>query len=269
MIRVGKNNRRRLLVLLLCIVIVAAVMLFQVRAEDDVSDSMDGDEFGNDESVEVLASDSEQFVEVGSESLQAEFLKLKRKQPSVLSKNSNTNNDDEQYVADDSTFITLLESQEADKKSPSSNTTSVSTWKQLKSLFSLTVEGGATFHPFKDEIMFLSNQNDEGILQIYTQQFSRTEKKVIGEPFRVLKTKSRCSNARYLRDGSILFLHDRGGDENFQIGVISVCNCFSLLFVLFDIFVAQRKITLDYSRQKSQESVELHDKALRIHLYKR
>ncbi|KAL0477832.1 hypothetical protein AKO1_005267 [Acrasis kona] len=90
---------------------------------------------------------------------------------------------------------------------------------ELKPLFSIDRVGGARFHPFKNEIMYVSDQS--GVLQIYRVGVD-LEDRVVSPPDRLVKTKSRCTSPRYLRDGTILFLHDQGGDENFQIGYINV-----------------------------------------------
>jgi hypothetical protein len=44
----------------------------------------------------------------------------------------------------------------------------------------------------------------------------------IGKPKRFINTKNRVSSPRYLHNGNILYLHDRGGDENYQIGLYRV-----------------------------------------------
>ncbi|KAL0480346.1 hypothetical protein AKO1_007143 [Acrasis kona] len=92
------------------------------------------------------------------------------------------------------------------------------TWKMLKPLFGLVGIGGASFHPYKNELIYVSNE--PGVLQIYRTKYDRN-KKIAGKPQRLVTTKNRCSAPRYLFDGSILYLHDRGGNENFQIGMIT------------------------------------------------
>jgi protease II len=92
------------------------------------------------------------------------------------------------------------------------------TWNSLKPLFGLVGVGGASFHPFKNEVLYVSNE--PGVLQIYRVTIDRKQKKA-SAPTRLVNTKNRCSAPRYLFDGSILYLHDRGGNENFQIGLIT------------------------------------------------
>jgi protease II len=91
-------------------------------------------------------------------------------------------------------------------------------WTSLKPLFGLVGVGGASFHPFKNEVVFVSNK--PGVLQIYRVKINRKTNKA-SAPVRLVNTKNRCSAPRYLFDGSILYLHDRGGNENFQIGLIT------------------------------------------------
>ncbi|KAL0485802.1 dipeptidyl peptidase [Acrasis kona] len=88
---------------------------------------------------------------------------------------------------------------------------------ELKPLFSIDRVGGARFHPFKDEIMYVSDQS--GVLQIYRVGVDLDER-TVEKTERLVQTKNRCTSPRYLSDGTILFLHDRGGNENFQIGFI-------------------------------------------------
>lgn len=92
------------------------------------------------------------------------------------------------------------------------------TWDELKPLFGLVGVGGASFHPYKSELVYVSNK--PGVLQIYRVNVDRKTNKA-SKPVRLVNTKNRCSAPRYLFDGSILYLHDRGGNENFQIGLIT------------------------------------------------
>jgi pimeloyl-ACP methyl ester carboxylesterase len=91
-------------------------------------------------------------------------------------------------------------------------------WNSLKPLFGLVGVGGASFHPYKNEMVYVSNL--PGVLQIYRVKINRKTNKA-SAPVRLVNTKNRCSAPRYLFDGSILYLHDRGGNENFQIGLIT------------------------------------------------
>jgi dipeptidyl aminopeptidase/acylaminoacyl peptidase len=84
-------------------------------------------------------------------------------------------------------------------------------------LFSIPRVGGARFHPKRNEIMYVSDES--GVLQIYSVAVDIATKNVT-YPQRLLETNNRCTSPRYLSDGTVLFLHDRGGDENFQIGFI-------------------------------------------------
>ncbi|KAL9657495.1 hypothetical protein ABK040_016761 [Willaertia magna] len=92
-------------------------------------------------------------------------------------------------------------------------------WKKLEPVFSISSVGGPAFHPFKDEMVYISDES--GVYQVYKVKIDRKKGSAIGKPVRLVNTKSRCSAPRYLKDGSILFYHDRGGNENFQIGLIT------------------------------------------------
>ena len=92
-------------------------------------------------------------------------------------------------------------------------------WNILKNIFSISMLGGPAFHPFKNEMIFVSSAS--GVYQLYKVGINRKKGKITGKPIRLVHTKSRCSAPRYLHDGSILYYHDRGGNENFQIGLIT------------------------------------------------
>lgn len=75
--------------------------------------------------------------------------------------------------------------------------------------------GGSTWHPDGKQLAFTSNVS--GQYQIYRCEVSN------GKPMpreQLTNEEDRCTDPRYLRDGSLIFTRDRGGDENFQIGLI-------------------------------------------------
>ncbi|MHA2145410.1 MAG: S9 family peptidase [Candidatus Thorarchaeota archaeon] len=75
--------------------------------------------------------------------------------------------------------------------------------------------GGASWHPDGKRIAFTSNAT--GHYQIYTCyiEYGNTLPRI-----QVTDEEDRCTDPRYLSDGSLIFTRDRGGDENFQIGLI-------------------------------------------------
>lgn len=80
---------------------------------------------------------------------------------------------------------------------------------------SIEKAGGARWHPDGEKVVFVSDAT--GVFQVYETKIQR--RKVM--PRRQLTSEmDRCTNPRYLSDGSIVFVRDRGGDENFQIGSI-------------------------------------------------
>lgn len=81
----------------------------------------------------------------------------------------------------------------------------------------LSVEsaGGASWSPEYDSIAFA--YDSPGVYQIFR---ARLEPGKALWPERLTFFENRCTDPRWLSDGSILFTMDRGGDENFQMGLI-------------------------------------------------
>ncbi|MFW9974442.1 MAG: S9 family peptidase [Candidatus Thorarchaeota archaeon] len=75
--------------------------------------------------------------------------------------------------------------------------------------------GGVTWHPNRKWIAFTSNVT--GVYQIYT---CNVEKGEVHPRTQLTNEIDRCTDPRYLSDGTLIFTRDRGGDENFQIGLI-------------------------------------------------
>lgn len=90
-------------------------------------------------------------------------------------------------------------------------------WEKYKHLFSIPAVGGARFHPSKEELIFVSNK--PGVFQIYHVGINRKEGKTTTPIKRLINTNNRVSNPRYLNNGHMLYYHDHGGDENYQIGL--------------------------------------------------
>jgi dipeptidyl aminopeptidase/acylaminoacyl peptidase len=76
--------------------------------------------------------------------------------------------------------------------------------------------GGPRFHPEDNTLAFVYDA--PGLLQIYTTQ---VEENRLNWAKRETFSLERCTAARYLIDGSLLFVTDFGCDENFQIGLIT------------------------------------------------
>ncbi len=75
--------------------------------------------------------------------------------------------------------------------------------------------GGATWHPKGKRIAFTSNAT--GLFQIYSCEI---EKGKTLPRTQLTDEEDRCTDPQYLSDGTLIFTRDRGGDENFQIGLI-------------------------------------------------
>ena len=85
---------------------------------------------------------------------------------------------------------------------------------QFTRYLSIETSGGATWHPDEKKIAFVANST--GHYQVYTTEISRG----ITNPRKQLTSESdRCTDPHYLSDGTLIFTRDRGGDENFQIGL--------------------------------------------------
>lgn len=77
----------------------------------------------------------------------------------------------------------------------------------------IEMAGGASWHPNNEQIVFV--YDSPGHIHVYSVGIEEHEKLW---PIRLTFDSDRCTNPRYLADGSIVFLTDKSGDENFQIG---------------------------------------------------
>jgi len=73
--------------------------------------------------------------------------------------------------------------------------------------------GGASFHPTQDKMVFVSDRFGHYQLMEYDSKAETVT--------RLLETENRCTNPIYLSDGSLLFSTDNGGDEHFQLQLLS------------------------------------------------
>jgi len=86
---------------------------------------------------------------------------------------------------------------------------------RFEDYLSVETAGGATWHPDGKRLAFTSNAT--GLFQIYTCEI---EKGKTLSRTKLTEEEDRCTDPRYLSDGTLIFTRDRGGDENFQIGLI-------------------------------------------------
>ncbi len=86
---------------------------------------------------------------------------------------------------------------------------------QFTRYLSIETAGGPTWHPNGKRIAFASNSTDH--FQIYTCEVSRG---ITHDRKQLTFEEDRCTDPRYLIDGTLLFTRDRGGNENFQFGLI-------------------------------------------------
>ncbi len=86
---------------------------------------------------------------------------------------------------------------------------------RFEDYLSVETAGGATWHPDGKRLAFTSNAT--GLFQVYTCEI---EKGRTLSRTKLTDEEDRCTDPRYLSDGTLIFTRDRGGDENFQIGLI-------------------------------------------------
>jgi len=79
----------------------------------------------------------------------------------------------------------------------------------------IELAGGPSWHPNGKLIAFASNVS--GHFQVYSCKVSKS--KLLPRK-QLTHEEDRCTDPRYLSDGTLIFTRDRGGDENFQIGLI-------------------------------------------------
>ncbi|TFG29021.1 S9 family peptidase [Candidatus Thorarchaeota archaeon] len=86
---------------------------------------------------------------------------------------------------------------------------------QFEDYLAIELAGGPSWHPNGKALAFTSNVS--GTYQIYSCEVLKGKtmprKQLTNE-------EDRCTDPRYLPDGTLLFTRDRGGDENFQFGLI-------------------------------------------------
>ncbi|MCG3220033.1 MAG: S9 family peptidase, partial [Candidatus Heimdallarchaeota archaeon] len=73
----------------------------------------------------------------------------------------------------------------------------------------------ARWHPKEKKIVFINDA--PGNYQIFSTEIKKEE---VITPTQLTKTKNRSTDPRYLRDGTIVFQRDEGGNENFQIFIL-------------------------------------------------
>ncbi len=86
----------------------------------------------------------------------------------------------------------------------------------FKQYLAIETAGGPTWHPNNRKIAFV--YDNPGLMQIFTVPIQSDHTLW---PKRMIYDENRCTNPRYLQDGTLVFLKDNKGDENFQIGFIT------------------------------------------------
>ncbi|MFX1604982.1 MAG: S9 family peptidase, partial [Promethearchaeota archaeon] len=86
---------------------------------------------------------------------------------------------------------------------------------RFEDYLAIETAGGPSWHPNGKRIAFASNAT--GLFQIYTCEIE--EGKTLAKT-QLTDEEDRCTDPLYLSDGTLIFTRDRGGDENFQIGLI-------------------------------------------------
>ncbi|MFX0205322.1 MAG: S9 family peptidase [Candidatus Hodarchaeota archaeon] len=85
----------------------------------------------------------------------------------------------------------------------------------FRQYLSIETAGGPTWHPNNREIAFV--YDNPGLMQIFTVPI---KSEYTLWPKRLIYNENRCTDPRYLQDGTLVFHKDNKGDENFQIGYI-------------------------------------------------
>ncbi|MFX0170286.1 MAG: S9 family peptidase [Candidatus Hodarchaeota archaeon] len=91
----------------------------------------------------------------------------------------------------------------------------ISSQKNFERYLAIETAGGAAWHPESTEIIFVYDGPEQ--FQIYSVKIKKHQTLW---PTRLTYETDRCTDPRWLSDGTIIFTSDRGGDENFQIGLI-------------------------------------------------
>lgn len=87
---------------------------------------------------------------------------------------------------------------------------------RLERYLAIETAGGPSWHPISDRIAYVSNVT--GTFQVYTIQVIKQSAVF---PLRITYEEDRCTDPRYMHDGSLVFCKDCRGNENFQIGTIA------------------------------------------------
>ena len=85
----------------------------------------------------------------------------------------------------------------------------------FENYLAINTTGGARWHPKEKKIVFINDA--PGNYQIFSTEIKKEE---VITPTQLTKTKNRSTDPRYLRDGTIVFQRDEGGNENFQIFIL-------------------------------------------------
>jgi dipeptidyl aminopeptidase/acylaminoacyl peptidase len=75
--------------------------------------------------------------------------------------------------------------------------------------------GGPTFHPADKNMAVVYNAS--GVFQVYEVSI---EEGITSWPKRLSFSENRCTNPRFLPDGTLIYQTDKGGNENFQIELV-------------------------------------------------
>lgn len=101
---------------------------------------------------------------------------------------------------------------------------------------SIEVAGGASWHPVANKVAFVYDA--PGVNQIYLSEV--LDRKATW-PKRLTFEDDRCTDPRFMKDASVIFTRDRGGDENFQIGAIN--ENLELEWLTYDLDAKHRIVT--------------------------
>ena len=88
---------------------------------------------------------------------------------------------------------------------------------KIKKYLSIESCGGSSWSPNDDSICMIYNQ--PGQFQVHVQNIYKNSQ---NRPNQLTFEDDRCTDPHYLKDGTIVFLRDFKGNENFQIGLLDI-----------------------------------------------
>lgn len=116
--------------------------------------------------------------------------------------------------------ISSMDSNEIQQSTGDNKTEEKEPASDFRNYLAIESVGGAMFDPKSDDVVFVYNAS--GLYQVYKTS-ANTDKAPLW-PTRLTYSEDRCTAPRYLSDGTIVYVSDKGGNENFQLYLIDENN---------------------------------------------